>query len=114
MLEGLREFHRRDCVLPPGAQQIEGSLMHQAAVAQTPEGKLRAWVEESFTHVPLREKDTGTKLEVLYAAYTMCAPPVHAKVIGRNTFAHMLNSIYTNIGPHQTSLADRSRVYLLR
>ncbi len=59
-----RDFRRRNCVLPPGAQQIEGSLMHQAAVAQTPEGKLRAWVEENYTHVPLREKDKGTKLEV--------------------------------------------------
>ncbi len=45
---------RRNCVLPPGAQQIEGSLMHQALVAQTPEGKLRAWVEHNYTHVPLR------------------------------------------------------------
>ncbi len=70
MLESLRDFRRRNCVLPPGAQQIEGSLMHQAAVAQTPEGKLRAWVEENYTHVPLREKDTGTKLDALYAAYT--------------------------------------------
>ena len=23
------------------------------------------WVEDSYTHVPLREKDTGTKLEAL-------------------------------------------------
>jgi hypothetical protein len=64
MLESLRDFRRRNCVLPPGAQQIEGSLMHQAAAAQTPEGKLRAWVEEHYSHVPLREKDTGTKLEM--------------------------------------------------
>jgi hypothetical protein len=33
MLEALRDFRRRNCVLPLGAQQIEGSLMHQAAVA---------------------------------------------------------------------------------
>jgi hypothetical protein len=26
------------------------------------------WVEERYVHVPLREKDTGTKLEALYAA----------------------------------------------
>ncbi len=45
MLEALRDFRRRNCFLPPCAQQIEGSLMHQAVVAQTPEGKLRAWVE---------------------------------------------------------------------
>ena len=67
MLEALRDFRRRSCVLPLGAQQIEGSLMHQEVVAQTPEGKLRAWVEEHYSHVPLREKDTGTKLEALYA-----------------------------------------------
>jgi hypothetical protein len=114
MLEALRDFRRRNCVLPPGAQQIEGSVMHQALVAQTPEGKLRAWVEEHYSHVPLREKDSGTKLEALYAAYSSNAPPVHARVLGRNTFAQMLNSVYTNIGPHQTSLSDRSRVYLLR
>ena len=114
MLEALRDFRRRSCVLPPGAQQIEGSLMHQAVVAQTPEGKLRAWVEEHYSHVPLREKDSGTKLEALYATYASCAPPVHTKVLGRNTFAQMLNAVYTNIGPHQTSLSDRSRVYLLR
>ncbi len=47
MLEGLRDFRRRNCVMPPGAQKIEGSLMHQAAVAQTPEGKLREWVEDN-------------------------------------------------------------------
>lgn len=34
-----------------------------------PEGKLRAWVEEHYVHVPLREKGTGTKLEALYASY---------------------------------------------
>lgn len=39
----------RSCVLPPGAQQFEGSLMHQAVVAQRPEGKLRAWAEEHYS-----------------------------------------------------------------
>ena len=86
MLEALRDFRRRNCILPPGAQQIEGSLMHQAVVAQTPEGKLRAWVEEHYSHVPLREKDSGTKLEALYTAYTSCAPPVHAKILGKILF----------------------------
>ena len=61
MLEALRDFRRRNCVLPVGAQQIEGSLMHQEIVAQTPEGRLRAWVESNYTHVPLREKDTGAR-----------------------------------------------------
>jgi hypothetical protein len=48
--------------------------MHQEVVAQTPEGKLCAWIEEHYTHVPLREKDTGTKLEALYTAYASSAP----------------------------------------
>ena len=87
--------------------------MHQAAVAQTPEGKLRAWVEEHYTHVPLREKDTGAKLEALYAAYTTAAPPVHTKQLGRNTFAKMLNEVYPNIGPHRNTNSS-AWVYLLR
>ena len=60
--------------------------------------------------MPLRENDSGTKLEALYATYASCAPPVHTKVLGRNTFAQMLNAVYTNIGPPQPSLSDRSRV----
>ena len=114
MLEALRDFRRRNCVLPPGAQHIEGSLMHQAMVAQTPEGKLRAWVDESYTHVPLREKDTGTKLEVLYAAYTLAAPPVHAKVLGKILFGKMLNAVFPNIGPHKNSTHTATGFYLLR
>ena len=83
------------------AQQIEGSFAHQSLVAQTPEGKLRVWVEENYTHVPLREKDGGTKLEVLYAAYTSVVPPVHQKVLGKILFAKMLCELYTGIGPHR-------------
>jgi hypothetical protein len=113
MLEALRDFRRRNCVLPPGAQQIEGSLMHQAVVAQTPEGKLRAWVEENYEHVPLREKDSGLRLEALYTSYTSAQPPVHAKLLGRNTFGKMLNSIYPNIGPHKNS-SSTVFLYLLR
>jgi hypothetical protein len=113
MLEALRDFRRRNCVLPPGAQQIEGSLMHQAAVAQTPEGKLRAWVEESYTHLPLREKDSGTKLEVLYAAYTAASPPLHSKVLGKILFGKMLNAVYPHIGPHRNTNSS-AWIYLLR
>ncbi len=58
-----------------------------APMAATAEAKLRAWVEAHYEHVPLREKDRGTKLEALYAAYTTAQSPVHAKVLGRNTFA---------------------------
>ena len=114
MLEGLRDFRRCNCVLPPGAQHIEGSLMHQAIVAQTPDGKLRAWVEENYTHVPLREKDGGTKLEALYAAYTMCAPPVHQKLLGKILFGKMLNAVFPNIGPHRNSNHTATGIYLLR
>ena len=104
MLEALRDFRRRNCVLPPGAQQIEGSLMHQAVVAQTPEGKLRAWVEEHFAHVPLREKDSGTKLEAIYAAYIAAVPAVHAK---------LLDSVYPGVGPHRGSDGSKG-IFLLR
>ena len=114
MLEALRDFRRRNCVLPLGAQQIEGSLMHQAVVAQTPEGKLRAWVEEHYSHVPLREKDTGTKLEALYTAYVSCVPPVHAKVLGKIKFAQLLGVVYIGVGPHRNSAGTASGLYLLR
>jgi hypothetical protein len=114
MLEALRDFRRRNCVLPVGAQQIEGSLMHQEVVAQTPEGRLRAWVEANYTHVPLREKDTGTKLEALFGAYTTASPPVHQKPLGRNKFAAMLSAVYVGIGPHKNSSSTVNGLYLLR
>jgi hypothetical protein len=57
-----------------------GSQAASALAMQTPESKLRAWVDARYTRVPLREKDTGTKLTVLYAAYTLAAPQVHARV----------------------------------
>jgi hypothetical protein len=114
MLEALRDFRRRNCVLPPGAQQIEGSLMHQAVVAQTPEGKLRAWVEENYTHVPLREKDSGTKLEALYTAYTTATPPVHQRPLGKIKLAQMLGAIFSGVGPYRNSAGTVSGLYLLR
>ena len=58
-----------------------GSYANRAVASQTPEGKLHAWVDENYTQVPLKEKDTGTKLEVLYAAYTTAAPSVHTRVL---------------------------------
>ena len=80
----------------------------------TPEGKLRAWVEAHYTHVPLCEKDKGTKLEALYAAYASAAPPVHAKVMGRNNFAKMLGAVYAGIGPHKSARGTVGGLYLLR
>ena len=114
MLEALRDFRRRNCVLPVGAQQIEGSLMHQELVAQTPEGRLRAWVESNYTHVPLREKDTGTKLDVLYSAYTASSPPVHQKQLGKILFGKMIQGVYPGIGPHKNAASTVSGLYLLR
>ena len=114
MLEALRDFRRRNCVLPVGAQQIEGSLMHQEIVAQTPEGRLRSWVESNYTHIPLREKDTGTKLEAVFGAYSTSSPSVHQKLLGRNKFAQMMNSIYPGIGPHRNGANTVNGLYLLR
>ena len=79
-----------------------------------PEAKLRAWVEEHYVHVPLREKGTGTKLEALYASYFSTAPPVHTKPLGRNKFAAMLNAVYQNIGPHRNKENTVTSLYLLR
>jgi hypothetical protein len=113
MLEALRDFRRRNCVLPVGAQQIEGSLMHQELVAQTPEGRLRAWVESNYTHVPLREKDTGSKLEALHTAYASAAPPVHQKLLGKTTFGKLLCTVYPGVGPYRGS-AGETGIFLLR
>jgi len=114
MLEALRGCRRKNCELPVGAQQIEGSLMHQEIVSQTPEGRLRAWVEANYTHIPLREKDSGTKLEALFGAYTTATPPIHQKLLGRNKFAAMLNAVYHNIGPHRNKENTITSLYLLR
>jgi hypothetical protein len=78
------------------------------------QSQLRSWVESSYTHVPLREKDTGTKLEALYASYFSTAPPVHQKILGRNTFAKMLISIYPGVGPHRNLANTVSGIYLLQ
>jgi hypothetical protein len=82
--------------------------------AQKPEGKLKAWVDANYERVPLREKESGTKLETLYAAYVSMTPPVHPKLLGRNTFASMLNAVYPNIGPHKNGARTVSGIYLLR
>ena len=48
--------------------------------------------------MPLREKDSGTKLEALYTAYTSAQPPVHAKLLGKIKFGKMLGAVYVGIG----------------
>jgi phage/plasmid-associated DNA primase len=114
MLEWLRAFKACEMELPPGDEHTVGSYANRAVALQTPEGKLREWVEDHYVHVPLREKDTGTKLEALYAAYTACMPPVHAKVLGRNTFGKMLSAVWPNIGPHKNGACTVSGLYLIR
>jgi hypothetical protein len=114
MLEWLRAFKACEMTLPPGDEHTEGSYANRAVALQTPEGKLRAWVEEHYTHVALCEKDKGTKLEALYAAYATAAPPVHAKVMGRNNFAKMLGAVYAGIGPHKSARGTVGGLYLLR
>ena len=115
-IENQSPAQERQLYAAPLAAPLAAPVAAPAPVAAhpSPEEKLRAWVEANYTRISLREKDSGTKLETLYTAYTTCVPPIHQKVLGRNTFAQMLNAVYTNIGPHQTSLSDRSRVYLLR
>jgi hypothetical protein len=78
------------------------------------EGKLRKWVEEHYVHVPLREKDSGTKLEALYTAYTSAQPPVHTKLLGKILFGKMLGAVYLGIGPHRNGAGTVSGLYLLR
>jgi len=92
---------------PLGAVGVPG----QSQLRQ--EACLRSWVESNYTHVPLREKDTGSKLEILYVAYTTCVPPVHAKVLGKILFAKMLNAVYPNIGPHKNTTSS-GFMYLLK
>jgi hypothetical protein len=113
MLEWLRWFNAAGNKLPPGDEHTEGSFANRAVLAQTPEGKLRAWVDANYALVPLKEKDSGTKLEALYAAYTAASPPVHPKVLGRNLFAKMLEHIYPGIGAHRGNDGSRG-IYLLR
>ena len=111
MVEGLREFRVRDEVLPPGAQTIVGTLAHQALVGQTPEGKMRAWVEGHLEHVPMGEKDNGMRLEELHGEYVRAG--VHPKALGKTTFAAMLRGIFPGIGPHKNT-SSSAFLYLLR
>jgi 4-hydroxythreonine-4-phosphate dehydrogenase len=55
MLEWLRAFKACEMTLPPGDEHTEGSYANRAVALQTPEGKLREWVEDRYSHVPLRE-----------------------------------------------------------
>jgi phage/plasmid-associated DNA primase len=110
-LEALREFRKLKFVLPPGAQHIEGSLMHQSAAAQTPEGKLRGWVEQNYTHIA--NKDNGTKLKDLYEAYSTAVPSVHQRPLQKRRFGEMMCSLFPGIGPHTNRAGTIQGLFLL-
>ena len=114
MLEWLRAFKACEMSLPPGDEHTEGSYANRAVALQTPEGKLREWIEEHYILIPVCEKDTGIKLEALYGAYTSATPSVHAKILGRNTFAKILGAAYPRIGPHKSTRGTVGGLYLLR
>ena len=99
---------------PLAASQLGGP--RDSAIARRPAptdaAPLRAWVESTYTHVPLREKDSGMKLGDLFCAYVMAG--VHADPVGKITFAAMLKSLYPGIGPHKNAQSTVSGLYLLR
>jgi hypothetical protein len=99
---------------PSPAQERLTSEPLAVAAPVAPDEKLRAWVEGHYAHVPLREKDTGTKLEALYSAYVSATPPVHMRILGKIKFAQMLGVIYAGVGPHRNSAGSASGLYLLR
>ncbi len=85
-----------------------------AAARRSPTMGLRLWVEEKYTRVPLHAKDTGTRLEELYSAYTAMAPPVHARPLGKILFAKMIESIYPGIGGHRGKDGSKGIVLVSR
>jgi hypothetical protein len=111
MLEWLRWFRAGGLKLEAGDEHTAGSFANRAVAAQTPEGKMRAWVEANYTRVA--DKANGTKLEDLYTAYTAMVPGVHARPLGRNHFARMIESVYQGVGPHRGENGTRG-IYLLR
>jgi hypothetical protein len=134
-LEALHAFRHRSCVLPLSALQIEGPVVrplenpvHQvdatqtpevpvhrhANAAQTPEGQLRAWVAETYVHVPFRERDTGTRLDALLGAYKSAIPQVHTTPLGKNQLAVMLGHVHPGVGPHKSKNGTVRGLYLLR
>jgi hypothetical protein len=82
--------------------------------ARSPVAQLRTWVDAHYTRIPLRAKDTGTKLMAVYAAYNAASPRVHAKMLGKTTLGRMLSAIYPGIGPHDDTTGNVSGLYLLR
>jgi hypothetical protein len=85
---------------------------------------LRAWVDVTYTRVPLCRKSTCASLRSLYAAYVRANPPVHERMLSQISFGYMLREIYDDIGPLPIWATIRARtgaverrlwyVYLLR
>jgi hypothetical protein len=86
---------------------FQGPRKRRAYRACRPTGP-RAVHQSNYTHIPLRAKDTGTKLERLFASYTSAAPPVHQRQLGKILFCKMLQGIYPGIGPHKKTRRARS------
>jgi hypothetical protein len=97
-----------------GASAIDPSLrsLRTARDSETVQDRLRAWVESKYTHLPLREKDAGTKLDKLHGEYARSG--VHARPLGKIKFAQMLSGVYPGIGPHRNSDNTVSGLFLLR
>ena len=106
MMEWLRDFKAAGLDLPPGDQHTAGSFANKAVASQTPEGKVRSWVEANFTHVS--EARHGTKLKLIYEAYRTHSA---ANTMGRNELAACLKTLYPAI---KHRCAKEGDVYLIR
>lgn len=80
--------------------------------SESAQDRLRVWVESKYTHLPLREKDAGTKLNKLHGEYVRSG--VHARPLGKIKFAQMLSAVYAGIGPHRNGANTANGLYLLR
>jgi hypothetical protein len=108
-------FRRRESARRRGARRAQVTvreLRETRSEEQIMHAPLRAWVESTYAHVPLREKDSGMKLGDLFCAYVMAG--VHAYPVGKITFAAMLKSLYPGIGPYKNVQRTVSGLYLLR
>jgi hypothetical protein len=106
LMEWLRDFKAAGLDLPPGDQHTAGSFANKAVASQTPEGKVRSWVEANFTHVS--EARHGTKLKLIYEAYRTHSA---ANTMGRNELAACLKTLYPAI---KHRCAKEGDIYLVR
>ena len=109
MIEWLRDFKASGLDLPPGDQHTTGSFANRAIASQTPEGKVRAWVEANYTHVS--DPKDGTKLKLIYEAYRAHNSTQATSTMGRNELAACLKALYPTI---KHRCAREGDIYLLR